>query len=657
MSKDVENLKNWTKKRDLRIRNKKLKEKAKNRAPGIIEEAKSRAKREARGTECGKCSRAFCDDGSDCWDHAMLDCDLCHEGEHEPGFRKESRDRLDSKLKEYKQSESEPWKVSEVAQGLIRWTNEFDEGNPERVWSLLQLQKEADLKRPDSIEKNELLGKGNSKQIRWLRENSSADSELVRSLLEENYDLGRESLDYQTQAMSLTQLIDWITEYDADSIDECIGLWDKVLEADKEKYRNRQEFADISIRKTYRKMIRWYSEFKPTEEEKIYKIFQVYWNFIEDDDDKSKSVALRIASNSPSEKGWDGRLWPFIYRRAIELVNKTEDMILIFQLATTLKNIDSDFPSLTLPKNEETGILNSFLSRYMGYSFMGDTDEVEEEAISELNGSCVKIVKLREFTNVSVISIKGGVPSPEILSADDESLVLDFPNIIRQVCNHFEEEPESVFSGVVRCLERQRYQLENCWFYITPGLVSDYPELITRMLEDSEINLLFGTLDRGVSEDWTFLTFALLNGYSVVSNDLFRSEITEFEEIEEFLGKAKLIHQWDPQSESFGIGVGRLYQDVGDIANIVVNKVAKIVIGHYGDDCRHIRNGGILVSKGKGHMLVTILGNSRSASAVLVGHGAERSDGLRDKLLKWALLTNPDAIKVSIKRRARANAD
>ena len=651
MGEDADNLKKWTKNRDLRIRNKRLKENAKNRAPGIIEEAKSRAKEKARETECGKCSRAFCDAGSDCWNHAMLDCDLCHEGEHEPGFREESRDRLYSKLKEYEDSESEPWKTSEIARGLIRWTYQFDEGNPERVWSLLQLEKEADFKRPDSIEKNERLGKSNSKQIRWLRENSSADSELVRSLLEENYDLGVESLDYQTQAMSLTQLIDWITEYDSGSMDECVGLWDKVLEADKEKYRNRQEYADISIKKTYRKMIRWYSEFRPTEEEKIYKIFQVYWNFIEDEDDKSKSVALRIASNAPSEKRWDGRLWPFIYRRAIEIVKKTEDMILIFQLATTLKNIDSNFPSLTLSKNEETGILNSFLSRYMGYSFMGDTNEVEEEAISELNGSCVKIVKLREFTNVSVISIKGGVPSPEIISADEESLVLDFPNIIRRVCNHFEEEPERVFSGVVRCLERQRYQLENCWFYITPGLVSDFPELITSMLEDSEIKLLFGTMDRGVSEDWNFLTFALLNGYSVVSNDLFRSEIMEFGEIEEFLGKSKLIHQWDPQSESLGIGVGRLYQDAGDKANILVNKVAKIVIGHYGEDCRHIRNGGILVSEGKGHMLVTILGNSRRATAVLIGHDAERSDGLRHKLLKWALLTNPDAIKVSIKNK------
>ncbi len=650
MREDSDNLKNWTKNRNLRIRNENLKVKAKNRAPGIIEEAKSRAKRKARETECGKCGRAFCDAGSDCWDHAMLDCDLCHEGEHEPGFREESRDRLFSKLKEYQESESEPWKASEVAQGIIRWTYEFDEGNAEGVWSLLQLQKKSDLKRPDSIKKNELLGKCNSKQIRWLRENSAADSELVRSLLEENYDLATESLDYQTQAMSLTQLIDWITEYDSGSIDECVVLWDKVLEADKEKYRNHQENASISIKKTYTKMIRWYSEFKPTEEEKIYKIFQVYWNFIKDDDDNSKSVALRIASNAPSEKRWDGRLWPFIYRRAIEIVKKTEDMILIFQLATTLNNIDSDLPSMTLSKHEETGILNLFLSRYMGYSFMGDSNEVEEEVNSELNGSCVRIVKLREFTNVSVISIKGGVPSPEIISADEESLVLDFPNIIRRVCNHFEEDPERVLSEVVRCLERQRYQLENCWFYITPGLVSDYPELITSMLEDSEINLLFGTFDRGVSEDWSFLSFALLNGFSVVSNDLFRSEITEFGEIEEFLGKSKFIHQWDPQSESLGIGVGRLYQDVGDKTNILVNKVAKIVIGHYGEDCHHIRNGGILVSEGKGHMLVTILANSRGAVGVLVGHGAERSDGLRDKLLKWALQTNPDAIKVSIKK-------
>ena len=590
------------------------------------------------GTECGKCGREICASNPECWDHIILDCEFCHSGwctGSKTTLR--SLERLKKEIEKYELSEDkEKWRLSDLYSGMIRWTEKFDGENQEMIWKMLEKKRECEEGRPESKRKSEKLGKINSRKIRWIRRNISDESPEIFSLLEETLALSISSEDYLSQAMTLKQMVTWITQNDPDRIGECDRLWEMQLKADKKKFSEGMADSNTSVKITLRNMIKWYSKYKPEDEEKIYKQVQRLWNLVRDGDLSDQSMALRVASYAPSKKRWSGKLWPFISRRALELVKTTDAPKAIMQLNITLRNVESGIPSSTLEKCRTDDILDDLLVDLIGLSLGKDSSFALSGDIIENEGSEVRFLSHRDFTNTSVIQIRGGVPCPEFSSIGGDSLVLDLPNILRARIDLLEEEEgqKEMFNQIVECLIKGNYPLDKCWMYISYGLISDYPQLVRHMLDDGRFNLLFTILDPGIDEDWAFLTFAMRYGHQVASNDWFRSEASMFPEVDDFLKLAKLKYIWNIYENSIEIGQRRLQWEDEDEVSRMNNRMTEIVTGHYGKWSSHIADKGVSVSAGDNHTLVIrIVAKSDKGKGWLIGKGGRRVHGLTELLV------------------------
>ena len=603
------------------------------------------------GEECRKCGRNICASNPECWDHIILDCELCHSEwctGSDTALR--SLERLKKEIEKYElREDKEKWRLSDLYSGMIRWTEKFDGENQEMIWQMLEKKRECEEGRPESKRKSENLGKINSRKIRWIRRNVSDESPEVFSLLQENLALSISSEDYLSEAMTLNQMVTWITQNDPDSIGECDHLWEMQLKADKKKFSEGMVDSNTSVKITLRNMIKWYSKYKPEDEERIYKQVQRLWNLVRDSDLVDQSTALRVASYAPSKKGWSGKLWPFISRRALELVKTTDDPKAIMQLNITLRNVGSEIPSSTLEKCRTDDSLDALLADLIRLSLGKDSAFTISGGIIENEGSEVRFLSHREFTNTSVIQIRGGVPCPEYASIEGDSLVLDLPNILRARFELLEEEErqKELFNQIVECLIKGNYPLDQCWMYISYGLVSDYPQLVRHMLEDGRFNMLFSILDPGIDEDWAFLTFAMRYGHQVASNDWFRSEASMFPEIDDFLKLAKLKYIWNIYENSIEIGQTRLQWQGGDTVSQMNNRMTEIVTGHYGKMSSHIADKGISVSAGGNHTLVIqIVAKSDEGISRLIGKEGRKVKGLTELLVGILSLENSSQIVI-----------
>ncbi len=636
-------------------------EESKSAASEIIDEVQRRVRAEAeqskkikeeeelQESECQICLRKVCVSNPECWDCVILDCEFCHGGCLDDDFPGKSFDRLEKLIEEFElNGGDEPWKISDLYSGMIRWTERYDRENQDRIRIMLDKKKESEKGRPESRRKSEKLGRINSRKIRWIRTNESEESPEIFSLLEENLALSTSSGDYLSQAMSLNQMVTWITQNDPGRIDECDEFWEMQLIADKKKFTAGLVDSNLSEKITLRNMVIWYSKYRPENEKRIYKLVQRLWNLVKDDDLVEKSIALRVASYTPSKKGWSGELRPFIYRRALELVKTTDDPKAMMQLNITLRNIESEIPESILRGWKTNDNLDSLLVSLIelssgnrsGFTPIGDIIEDDE--------SEVQLFTHRDFTNVSVIQIRGGVPTPDYDNIERDSLVLDIPNIMRRrIENHEDEDHQKkLFSQIVECIQTRDYQLDKCWMYVSYGLISDYPQLIRHMLDDVRFNLLFSMLDPGIDEDWSFLTFAMINGHKVVSNDWFRKETSIFPEIVNFLNLAKLNFTWDVDSNSIEIGQRRMFRIGSDQASLANNRMTGIVVNYFGELSSLIADRGISVSPGDGHLSVKIVAKKESEISMLIGKGGRKVRGLQNMLMERLGVQNPDQIVI-----------
>ena len=226
-----------------------------------------------RGSECEKCRRVICEAIPDCFDHVLLRCEFCHCDCHDRGFQENSFETLNNRIEKFNlEEDEEPWRLSELYSGMIRWTERYDPDNQDKIWELLDKKQQCEEKRPESKRKAAKLGKITSRKIRWLTINKSADCPEIFSLHEKNLALSTSSGDRRSQAMALSLMIRWITEHAPERIDECDRLWEMQLTADKLRFFEGSTESDISQRITLALMIRWYCKYKPSEEEKIFKL-------------------------------------------------------------------------------------------------------------------------------------------------------------------------------------------------------------------------------------------------------------------------------------------------------------------------------------------------------------------------------------------------
>ena len=362
-------------------------------------------------------------------------------------------------------------------------------------------------------------------------------------------------------------------------------------------------------------------------------------------------MTLRIASYAPSKKKWKGKLWPFINRRADETVKETNDPKVMIQLGITLANIGSKLSPADIDKCTIVDDLDSLLVSLLRL-YSGDTSDfsLSSSTVDE-HGSEIRLISYQSISNISVIQLKGGLQTPEFTPIVGNSLVLDTPNIIR-AWNRPQEDtqepvPKELFDEILRCLEDYEYQLDKCWMYVTYGLVSDFPELISYMF-DLGVNMLFSTLENGIDEDWSFLTFAIRQGHQIVSNDGFRKEISMFPEIEEFLKSAKLGFLWDHDTKKIEIGHWRLQWKEEEEGHQINNRMTEIVTEYYGNLTSEIADKGISVSARGDHTLgVNILAKSERGISKLIGKDGLKVRGLQESLMRIMGVDNHSQVSIN----------
>ena len=266
------------------------------------------------------------------------------------------------------------------------------------------------------------------------------------------------------------------------------------------------------------------------------------------------------------------------------------------------------------------------------------------------HGSAIHLFSYQSISSISVIQLKGGLQTPEFTTISGNSLVLDTPNIIRAWTRPQEDKQESVlnelFDEILRCLDDHEYELDKFWMYVTYGLISEFPELISYMI-DRGVNMLFSTLENGIDEDWSFLTFAMKHSHQIVSNDGFRKEISMFPEIEEFLKSAKLGFLWDYDTKKIEIGKWRLQWKEEEEGHQINNRMTEIVTEYYGDLTSEIADKGISVSARGDHTLgVNILAKSKRGISKLIGKDGLKVKGLQESLMRIMGVDNHSQVSV-----------
>ena len=601
--------------------------------------------------KCHECDRGLCPHGRDCVDHIFLCCDFCHEGEHHDGFAAESLARIEEAIEKNQSKDQVPvWELSEILAAKIRWIVKFDVGDQGQIWNLLDSRFRLEQSRPNPVRRAEKLGKINSMKIKWIRRNESQSSPKIFDLLEEIHDLALEVDDYKTQAMSLRQMVNWITMHEPDRIEDAMKYWEMQLAADKAMHTSGKSDSNINEKITLRKMIQWMTEFYTKDHNLVYKLFIRYWNLLDEDDIISKSMGLRIASYAPAKKNWKSGLRSFIEHRIDEMVRVTSDPMVILQLTITLRNIGSNMPDSAIRRIETEDIFDSFLLDLIRVHAGIDVEAVSSEFVATEGDTGIEFLKHQDFPRAQIIQIKDSVPNIEARKIDPSMLVLDFPNIFRcrveddVSIDHHEDLLEQVCDN----LESQGYSLGDCWIYLSYGMISEYTSLVRKMFHDDRFNILMSVLDPGISEDWSFLSFCQIKGYKVVSNDKFITESANSAEVTDFILKARIPYIWDFESGSIDIGWGRLFWK-GDSEEVRRNNsCTATVTNYYGANSEHIADQGVSVAMASNHLQVTIKCKNKIGRGYLIGTKGWRVGGLQRLLMERLDTLDPGVVKISI---------
>ena len=465
-----------------------------------------------------------------------------------------------------------------VLNEMISWLEQNAPEDPQRVWNLLERKHEIDSQSGHL----KSLGMNLQRMINWSEINAPEDPQRVWNLLERKNEIDSQSGDLKSLGMNLQRMGNWILLNDPETPQRYWDILVKILSNSID-----QDYTEgISISR--QRMVNWLKEHDPENLEMIWDLVEdKIVNEFEKDGNKGISMMLREMSRLLQEFDIKGKRKTRFDEFIHEFLERIENVGDILELSVSLWNTGESLPSEIYDRFDDNDNLDKFVERWCRtFAPLPLEGWILSPEYSNIIPN-IEIYISEEMTNLSQLRITNntsGIKPSEI----QDWAVLDLPNILGWGVQY-----SSLDSNALdKILNEAELLFERTYVYLTPTTLSKYEEIVRSLIERNNVEILIGNSDTiEINEDWIFLSFAMIHGCHIVSNDNFTQEIESSPNIEEFLEKSKLSFRWWKSDSSFSIAkirnldyLSEENSELSDDERSITNLCMKIVYDYYGPE-------------------------------------------------------------------------
>ena len=476
------------------------------------------------------------------------------------------------------ESENDSKSQSITLQKKIEW---FEENAPEesnKIWDLLEKKLSVDERAGNSTGVSISL----KMMIFWLENNAPEEPKRIWDLLERKQEIDSQSGNLFNASFTLQRMINW-SEINAPEDPQ--RVWN-LLER---KHEIDSQSSDLkSLGMTLQRMEKWLKEHEPENLEMIWDLVEEkIVNEFEKGDNKGISLSLREMSRLLPEFDIKGKRKTRFDEFVHEFLKRIENVGNILELSVSLWNTGESLPSVIYDRFDDNDNLDKFVERWCRtFSPLPLEGWILSPDYSNIIPN-IEIYISEEMTNLSQLRITKSTSEIKPSEIQDWA-VLDLPNILG-----WGERNRSLDSNALdKILNEAELLFERTYVYLTPTTLSKYEEIVRSLIERNNVEILIGNSDTiEINEDWIFLSFAMIHGCHIVSNDNFTQEIESSPNIEEFLEKSKLSFRWWKSDSSFSIAkirnldyLSEENSELSDDERSITNLCMKIVYDYYGPE-------------------------------------------------------------------------
>ena len=475
------------------------------------------------------------------------------------------------------ESENNSKSQSITLQKKIEW---FEENAPEesnKIWDLMEKSLSVAERAGNSTGVSISL----KMMISWLENNAPEEPERIWDLLERKQEIDSQSGNLFNASFTLQRMINW-SEINAPEDPQ--RVWN-LLER---KHEIDSQSSDKGLGMTLQRMGNWLKEHEPENLEMIWDLVEEkIVNEFEKGDNKGISMSLREMSRLLPEFDIKGKRKTRFDEFVHEFLKRIENVGNILELSVSLWNTGESLPSVIYDRFDDNDNLDKFVERWCRtFSPLPLEGWILSPDYSNIIPN-IEIYISEEMTNLSQLRITKSTSEIKPSEIQDWA-VLDLPNILG-----WGERNRSLDSNALdKILNEAEPLFERTYVYLTPTTLSKYEEIVRSLIERNNVEILIGNSDTiEINEDWIFLSFAMIHGCHIVSNDNFTQEIESSPNIEEFLEKSKLSFRWWKSDSSFSIAkirnldyLSEENSELSDDERSITNLCMKIVYDYYGPE-------------------------------------------------------------------------